>query len=420
MTFTRRVDTELIEVDHINELQEAIETLQSGVANVLDYGAVGDGVTDDTAAIQDAINSGAGTVLFPNPTSYYRVTAAIVPISNQRLLGTTGLQYVHSSSNTATRSRIGGASTYNGPIIKATSVTGVTLDGLTITGSGNAAHTANIGVDITSANWWTIKNCMFNNFAAEAIKWRSGVALRLYDCFTTNCYLNRSGHADYVGVIDLNGSDPYVVNNEFGASCSSVGDGYIAACIVRSAAGMYVNNVFEISEVGLVIDDSGDEFQNVFLGNRADLNYGHGFVVQFNENQFIGNRSYRNGRSAHDTYDGFLVSGANNQFIGNSVFVRSVDMGVLAMRYGFNDSSSTTDPTSNVYVGNKVSSGLASGSYNVTDGNNQVIDFTTRPAYTPTNVATDRAFDADSTTTAELADVLGTLIADLQTQGILT
>lgn len=39
-------------------------------------------------------------------------------------------------------------------------------------------------------------------------------------------------------------------------------------------------------------------------------------------------------------------------------------------------------------------------------------------AYTPTNVTTDRAFDADATTTAELADVVGTLIADLQALGL--
>ena len=34
--------------------------------------------------------------------------------------------------------------------------------------------------------------------------------------------------------------------------------------------------------------------------------------------------------------------------------------------------------------------------------------------YTITNRTTDRTFDADSTSTAELADVLGTLILDLQ------
>jgi hypothetical protein len=40
-------------------------------------------------------------------------------------------------------------------------------------------------------------------------------------------------------------------------------------------------------------------------------------------------------------------------------------------------------------------------------------------AYTPTNVTPDRSYNADSTSTAELADVLGTVIADLQSYGLL-
>ena len=40
--------------------------------------------------------------------------------------------------------------------------------------------------------------------------------------------------------------------------------------------------------------------------------------------------------------------------------------------------------------------------------------------YSVTNLSTDRAYDANSTTTGELADVLGTLIADLRTYGLVT
>lgn len=43
----------------------------------------------------------------------------------------------------------------------------------------------------------------------------------------------------------------------------------------------------------------------------------------------------------------------------------------------------------------------------------------TSGTYTPTNVVTDRSYDANATTVDELADVLGTLIADLQARGIL-
>lgn len=44
----------------------------------------------------------------------------------------------------------------------------------------------------------------------------------------------------------------------------------------------------------------------------------------------------------------------------------------------------------------------------------------TAPTYTPANVTTDRAFDADTVTIAKLADVFGTLIADLQSLGVLS
>ena len=37
-----------------------------------------------------------------------------------------------------------------------------------------------------------------------------------------------------------------------------------------------------------------------------------------------------------------------------------------------------------------------------------------------TNVSTDRAYDANATSIDELADVLGTLISELRTKGILT
>lgn len=55
--------------------------IDGAVFNVLDYGAAGDGVTDDTAAIQAAINAAytqeGGTVWIPNTGSDYIVTAPI-------------------------------------------------------------------------------------------------------------------------------------------------------------------------------------------------------------------------------------------------------------------------------------------------------------------------------------------------------
>jgi hypothetical protein len=59
------------------------------VFNVKDYGAVGNGSTDDTAAIQAAVNAAiaGGTVLFP--TGFYRVTSTITVTLPILLQGTT-------------------------------------------------------------------------------------------------------------------------------------------------------------------------------------------------------------------------------------------------------------------------------------------------------------------------------------------
>ena len=59
-------------------------------ANVLDFGAVGDGVTDDWQAIADAISSGARGIYFPSGTYY--CTKALLLYSKVKLYGDTGFQ----------------------------------------------------------------------------------------------------------------------------------------------------------------------------------------------------------------------------------------------------------------------------------------------------------------------------------------
>lgn len=55
----------------------------NGIANVKDYGALGDATTDDTAAIQSALLNG-GTIYFPGGT--YKVTTHLILHSNTHLL----------------------------------------------------------------------------------------------------------------------------------------------------------------------------------------------------------------------------------------------------------------------------------------------------------------------------------------------
>jgi hypothetical protein len=56
-------------------------------ANVLDFGAVGDGVTDDTVAIQAALNSGAGVIFFPFRT--YKIAGGATPTATTLIVPST-------------------------------------------------------------------------------------------------------------------------------------------------------------------------------------------------------------------------------------------------------------------------------------------------------------------------------------------
>jgi hypothetical protein len=60
--------------------------------SVQDFGAVGDGVTDDTTAFSNAVNSGAGTVYVPLTNAFYSVGNFNVPI-NVNLVGAGLLRY---------------------------------------------------------------------------------------------------------------------------------------------------------------------------------------------------------------------------------------------------------------------------------------------------------------------------------------
>lgn len=142
-------------------VQTNVEAKLAQTVSVKDFGAVGDGVIDDTVAIQAAITSltsSGGSVLFPYGT--YKITSAITLTSNLDLVG---------DGKPTLNSTVAGQNIFSGSATNNVSISNIKFNG---TGSattplnsvgGNAATSTGL-VTIVSATDITISDCEFGNF----------------------------------------------------------------------------------------------------------------------------------------------------------------------------------------------------------------------------------------------------------------
>ena len=90
-------------VNAINELENVIANFKSGVYyNVLDYGVVGDGVTDDSAAINvliSTVSATGGTLFFPSTANGYYIASPIELVVGVQLLGESYTKLVGNGNN---------------------------------------------------------------------------------------------------------------------------------------------------------------------------------------------------------------------------------------------------------------------------------------------------------------------------------
>lgn len=147
-----------------------VQTKLRETVSVKDFGAVGDGVTDDTTAIQAALNSGAKTVNFPSGT--YKITATLNVSSNTKIVG--------SSATVVCSVTIA---------FQALAQSNISIIGMEIQGPGAAVVPAvpedggiNFG-NITSTNGCTntlVQNCTIHGFYT-GVSARYGSGAKLFD-----------------------------------------------------------------------------------------------------------------------------------------------------------------------------------------------------------------------------------------------
>ena len=183
----------------VGAVTRTVQSRLRDFVSVKDFGAVGDGVTDDASAIQSAIDSGASTIIIPE--GVYRMTSGVsMAKASQSLIGfggelaiegTTASQVVIQNDypycrfeNLIVRSIIPG--TYNG------------YYGLNIRSNGDYCQIINCTFrDIRyTALFIDTSNCFVNGLVTEHCGWDSlTFYINATDNFVTNLYSYRSGRS---------------------------------------------------------------------------------------------------------------------------------------------------------------------------------------------------------------------------------
>lgn len=209
--------------------------IQGAVVNVLDYGAVGDGTTDDTSALQAAINAAqaAQARLFITP-GVFLVTSTLT-IANARAMIIEGSGFGHVNTNTGTIIKWGGAS--GGTIMHLDGFSQGRLASLAFDGNSKAAG---IGLLLDQGSSVVSQKNTFDQVRFQACE--VGTSIGVFDadqgnndqCAWMNCWWEGNSVA-----FDLNG-DQHVQHNFFNPQFIDCNNGTNTGAAIRTGGGSSV------------------------------------------------------------------------------------------------------------------------------------------------------------------------------------
>jgi parallel beta-helix repeat protein len=152
--------------------------------SVKDFGALGNGVADDTTAIQNALNAGIGrSVYFPAGT--YRISTTLLVKTNTTLVG----DGINKSIIKLAAGFAAGTTAIRNEIISGTVDvyydTDLEFYGLTFDGNNNSTRTGELVAIAKVANV-TFSNCSFQNHTFIALAMTANRNMTVTECYFTN------------------------------------------------------------------------------------------------------------------------------------------------------------------------------------------------------------------------------------------
>lgn len=183
------------------------------------YGAEGDGVTDDTAAVQDAIDSGASTVLL---TKTYLLTDELVPASGQQIVGFPGSKLLWDDVPAAT-----------------SLITGSSLSDISFVNVNFDFGTQTIlkhSISLLTSSGIVFKGCTIKNSYGYALRLNQSTGITIRDCVfedITGASGNPGGAIYGQDMKDL---------TIIGCSCDDLGDHFVYSAGVTESANILISD----------------------------------------------------------------------------------------------------------------------------------------------------------------------------------
>jgi hypothetical protein len=207
--------------------------VQSMWANVKEFGATGDGTTDDTTALTNAIASGKDVVV---PAGIYLITTALTLANQgQKIIGTRAARVAADVTN--------GSIIRTSGSINALSITApVQIENLVLDGANAGA----IGITIAGGNRSHFKDVVIKRFLSDGVRVPSGTANNNLMTFEACAAYSNGGHGfniveDASGSADNNG--PLMLGCEANANTSDglrySGQGLVLIGGIYSSNGAY-------------------------------------------------------------------------------------------------------------------------------------------------------------------------------------
>lgn len=194
-------------------IARAVASKLRDVVSVKDFGAVGDGVTNDAAAIQAAVNACAGgTIYFPHGT--YIVASKVIFISGTHLKGESGQSIIKLATQNWPAQ--------TGILFGGTLLADIELESLRINGNkGNIGANRSNLVVFYRCQKIKIKNCIFEDVEGISVLLSTDIDdVKIQDCQFLNCGGNPDNTDGYrKQAIAFTNSTPYRCKNAVIEGC---------------------------------------------------------------------------------------------------------------------------------------------------------------------------------------------------------